>query len=113
MNWLAVLLALTITALPVQAGACPMDQPADPSPTPMADHAGGGHDCCPDTAPDQNDSESPCGGDTHCGQCVVPGSALPAQIAAVAVERPEIPRAARVGDVSPSHQLPPYRPPIS
>jgi hypothetical protein len=111
MNWLAVLLALLIAALPVSAGACPMDAAATSTQAPLTADAEQGHDCCPDDR--QAAPESPCDGDTHCGQCAVPGSALPTQPAPVGLERPGFRFAALSEAVLSSHHLPPYRPPIS
>jgi hypothetical protein len=113
MNWLAVILALLIAALPVQAGACPMDDPATSPDAALAADTAGGHDCCPGDGSIDATPDVPCVGEAHCSQCVVPGSVLPAQASPVAIERPQVRFAALNDSVSPSHHQPPYRPPIS
>jgi hypothetical protein len=108
MKMLAVLLALSIAALPVPAGACVMGGAGAAQDAPAAT----GHDCCPgETA--ETPAADPAPGDGHCGSCVAPGSAVPSQFAVVASERPQF-RFAPLGDsLAPSHDSPPFRPPIS
>jgi len=113
MNWLAITLALLIAALPVQAGACPMDDPAISPNISLAADTEAGHDCCPGESSAENMPERLCDGEGHCGQCVVPGSVLPVQASPVGIERPQVRFAALSDSVSPSHHHPPYRPPIS
>jgi len=115
MKFIAVLLALLIAALPVPAGACASfggDEAAVSAGQPAM--GGADHDCCPggeDAAPEDNGPG--CDGSDHCGRCMAPGGVVTAQFELLPVERPESVFAALTADLFPSHDAPPFRPPIA
>ena len=114
MRTLTVILALLIAALPIQAGACVSGAAAAPQSAMAIDADGAdGHDCCPGESTEASEPAPPCGDGGHCGQCVVPGSALPCQVAPLAFQRPDVAFTPVTGAVAPSHHRPLYRPPIS
>jgi hypothetical protein len=110
MKTLILILVLTMSAQPLQAGACDMDMSQESS-----HHSGqtedSGHDCC-----ETGDPESPqqdCDGNMHCGFC---NANLPALQALLKVSSPwPHPQVQSLdsGEVLPSHSSPPFRPPIS
>jgi hypothetical protein len=108
MKILTLLLVLLIAVPPVQAGGCAMDHGPD-----SADSAMAGHDCCPERQADPAPADSACDGPSHCGACVAgfavisaPGQGDVQWFGALAVT-------IRAAELSPSHDLPPFRPPIS
>jgi len=117
MKLIAVLLALLIAALPVPASACAAvagDGAAVAAG--QADDGGGGagHDCCPGGEDEASDDGAPgCDGSDHCNRCMAPGGVPSAQFALLEVERPQSAFAALAADLFPSHDGPPFRPPIS
>lgn len=115
MKLIAVLLALLIAALPVPASAC-ASVAGDGAAIAAGQAEGGdaGHDCCPGEADEVADEGAPgCDGADHCDRCMAPGGVLTAQFALLAAERPQSLFAALTADLFPSHDAPPFRPPIS
>jgi len=118
MNFLAAILAIMISALPVQTGFCDMQPSGGENPHMAMQHGDGGHgqdqghDCCNPGA-DRNEGQDPgCDGMTHCGPCAaglvaVFSPALPFVMPAVAIRPFD-----RSASLAPSNDSLPYRPPI-
>lgn len=116
MKLIAVLLALLIAALPVPASACASvaGDGAAFAAAQADDGGAAGHDCCPGGDDGAADDGAPgCDGSDHCNRCMAPGGVLTAQFALLEVERPQSVFAALTADLFPSHDGPPFRPPIS
>jgi hypothetical protein len=109
MKFLILMLVLTISAQPLQAGSCDMDMGQEASHH-SEQSENTGHDCC-----DSDDSESPKGCDlnTHCGFCSANLSALPNTFKANSGWVNHYSPGLSSGLVLPSHSSPPFRPPIS
>ncbi len=111
MKFLALILILTITAQPLQAGSCDMDSgKGQQTAHHQMDSDHGGHPCCD---PQDNDQPSGCDSDAHCGWCFVSVPALPVliRINPTWTQQP-VPDPVQ-GVILPSHNTPPFRPPIA
>jgi hypothetical protein len=108
MKILILILALSMTVTPVQAGVCDMDQGQISSQV-----ADSGHDCCPEDEAATQEEEKACDGLFHCGVCTA-GTAvvLPLSDSVVTWEKQYVCRLS-TASLTPSHTSPPYRPPIS
>jgi len=111
MKLLALILALTITVPPLQAGPCDMGMNKGQEVSHhQADPGHGEHRCC-----DSQDSESnsECDSAMQCGWCSVHAPALPVliRVSPAWVEHPS-PEPV-LGIILPSHNTPPFRPPIA
>jgi hypothetical protein len=109
MNYLILMLVLTISAQPLQAGFCDMDMSQEVSHH-SEQAADTGHDCC-----NSEDSESQpgCDGNMYCGSCSANVSALPRSPGNSTVWTQHHSPGNTSGVVLPSHSSPPFRPPIS
>ena len=109
MKFLILMLVLTISAQPLQAGFCEMDMNQEASHHPkQAEDAN--HDCC-----DSDDSEPQpaCDGNMYCGFCSANVSVLPKTPGISSVWAGHHSPLITSGVVLPSHSSPPFRPPIS
>jgi hypothetical protein len=129
-KYLTLLLILSLSLSPLQAGSCDMqqDQPNEPqghqhvmdSAMPMAAHheqkvaehgqSGNMHDCCDLDPAAQNQD---CGETMDCGSCSAFASAISSTIHnSTQLAESHMP-SLRSGEIVASHAFPPYRPPIS
>jgi hypothetical protein len=111
MKYLVFILAVTLSAQPLQAGFCDV---APEETGNSAHHAmpmeGEGHDCC-DTG--QGDSDSDCGPGMDCSLCLAGLSALPMNLGVQFAWDHAAYSNLAPGPIIPSHTSPPFRPPIS
>jgi hypothetical protein len=109
MKFLILMLVLTISVQPLQAGFCDLDMSQETSHHPEQS-SDTDHDCC-----DPGDSESPqgCDGNMHCGFCSSNMPALPDILKATTAWVTNFSPDLSSGVVLPSHSSPPFRPPIS
>lgn len=101
-------LALMLAAPPVEAGACFMNAGQDAS---MA--AESGHDCCPNDNPGTADEDPACDGSVHCGACVSGTAAIPSAAQNLFFWENTLGGHSLAASLPPSHDSPPFRPPIS
>ena len=111
MKFLILMLVLTISAQPLQAGFCSMDMASDQeSSHHMEASANNDHDCCDS---DDSNSQEGCDGEMDCGFCFVSVSALHHTIKINPAWVHQYSRGFLSNVVYPSHSSPPFRPPIS
>ncbi|MBT8038780.1 MAG: hypothetical protein HKO85_01600 [Xanthomonadales bacterium] len=116
MRQLVLTLILALTLQPLQAGGCAMDAAIDQSQTavksamPVDDTEAGAHDCC-DTADQEQDSG--CGSDAFCCPCMASVSLLPVEALVTQAAPNHHGPVVAADQVTPSHSVPPFRPPIS
>lgn len=125
---LSVLLMLLIAAQPVQAGFCDM-KPSNGAPQQIgAQHAGmqhgsmqtgaqaegeqdaAGHDCCAAADPE---ASTECDTMDQCGFCTVGTAAVPALDTPFAAPTFDYRAMMGADQITPSHALPPFRPPTT
>lgn len=114
MKFLAIMLVLLIAApLPQVFAACdmPAEQAAEvTSNTPESDDDG--HDCCADEDPAQPEDDD-CSDASHCSACYAGSCALPVFLDQFVASPDGAAFAPPAVPAEPSHDLPPYRPPIA
>jgi hypothetical protein len=114
MNWLAVILGLLIAAQPLQAGFCDMEATADAAPHAGMQHdsdqRASGHDCC--QPPDSEESRD-CNDMLQCAPCATALPAVPAMFPEVRYAGDPHRAGPDHGRLTPSHSVPPFRPPIT
>ncbi len=115
MKYLLLLLVLTISVPPLQAGHCDME--AEPTAMHHMDHEGmtdGGmedNDCCDSK---QDDQQSGCDQTVQCGSsCMVLVSNISTVQNVGVVWGRDFSQSLAAGQLTPSHSHPPFRPPIS
>ncbi len=115
MKWLSLVLALLVAApLSPAVVACDMQQEQGVT----AENAQGiepasEHDCCPGEQTAADEQEQNCDSNAHCGACFAGASLVPsAPLTVIAASLSTVFISLAISSPS-SHQLPPYRPPIS
>jgi hypothetical protein len=113
MRLLALILALAISAQPLQAGFCDMDMgKGQETGHYMDDAADTGHDCC-DTDDADLQQEQGCDGMAHCAPCFLSTPVLPVMTRLQLAWTPQHAESAWLDPVLANHSSPPFRPPIS
>lgn len=108
--WILIL-ALAISAQPLQAGVCDMEMEENQESIHLMDMSGKqGHDCC-DT--EDTDSRDGCDAGMNCGMCFVSVSAIFDIPRVEPVWSRSVYRESSMGVILPSHSSPPFRPPIA
>ena len=108
MKFLVLILALLMAVPPVQAGVCAMN--AGQESAAMADQ---GHDCCPGESSEMADEDPACDGSSHCGACVTGTAAISSAVQNLFDWDVCLDGHPLAASLPPSHDSPPYRPPIS
>jgi hypothetical protein len=108
MKILTLVLVLLLAVPPVQANGCAMSEGQGSS---MASEME--HDCCGNDDPAPASDTDSCDGLMHCGACVTGPAAVPSATQnLVAWDVPFVSHC-MTASLPPSHDSPPYRPPIS
>ena len=112
----AMILVLAISAQPLQAGFCDMDMEKNQETSHHMDHSGmdhsdhEGYKCCDS---DESDSSTGCDSNMNCGPCFVSVSMISNLTKFSAEYTHQYTPRLSSGVVLPSHNTPPFRPPIS
>ncbi|MEE4217997.1 MAG: hypothetical protein V2I48_10340 [Xanthomonadales bacterium] len=115
MKWLSLVLVLLVAApVPPAVAACEMPQeqgaPAEPG---QDARPASEHDCCPGAPKPADEPDEHCDSSAHCSACFAGASVVPSAPLTVIA----FPLSTEFDSLAisspPSHDLPPYRPPIS
>mgnify|MGYP001824843074 CR=1 FL=1 len=108
MKYLILILALLLVLPPAQAGPCGTAQGQVSS-----EAVESGHDCCPGDEAEKADEAPACEGQAHCGACIAGCAAIAATSTGISSWPRDYTCYLSAANLSPSHDTPPFRPPIS